>query len=370
MRDAPLPVVARVLRGGRIESQHRGAVAAVDAEGRLLAFQGDPELPVFLRSTAKPFQAMPLLVAGGERAFRLGDDEIALLCASHGGEPRHLRVARKILARGGFRVSDLECGADFPMDPASARALLRRGERPSGLHNNCSGQHAGLLLACRLLGFPSRGYTDPGHPLQAEILRRVAAETSTAESEIGIAVDGCNIPVFQLPLSGLARGFARLAQSSRGTQAPREAGEGSAADPASEIRSRIWNAMCASPAMVAGRGRFTTDLIDAGRGAWIGKEGTEAIYAMALRSRTGEKAIGVAFKIEDGSTRSRDAVALRILEALAPIGPSARKKLAPHRRPPVRTASGKLVGEIISEVVLQVPAPPRPHRGSAAGARE
>ena len=162
MRDAPLPVVARVLRGGRIESQHRGAVAVVDEAGRLVAFQGDPELPVYLRSTAKPFQAMPLLAAGGERAFRLGDDEIALLCASHGGEPRHVRVALRMLARGGFRASDLECGADLPMDPASARALVRRGERPSALHNNCSGQHAGLLLACRLLGYPVPRIRRPG----------------------------------------------------------------------------------------------------------------------------------------------------------------------------------------------------------------
>jgi L-asparaginase II len=259
------------------------------------------------------------------------------------------------------------------MDPASARALVRRGERPSALHNNCSGQHAGLLLACRLLGFSSRGYIDPGHPLQAEILRRVAAETSTAESEIGIAVDGCNIPVFQLPLSGLARGFARLAQAPQG----RQAGQGRRASPGTEldgdarIRGRIWNAMCASPAMVAGRSRFTTDLIEAGRGAWIGKEGTEAVYAMGLRSQTGERAIGVAFKIEDGSTRSRDAVALQILEALAPVGPAARKKLAPHRRPSVRTASGRPVGEIVPEVALQVPAAERAqHSGSAAGARK
>ena len=359
MHDAPLPVVARVLRGGRTESRHRGAVAVVGEDGRLLAFQGDPDLPVYLRSTAKPFQAMPLLAAGGERAFRLGDDEIALLCASHGGERRHVRVALRMLARGGFRASDLECGADAPMDPASARALIRRGERPSALHNNCSGQHAGLLLACRLLGFRSRGYSDPGHPLQAEILRRVAAETSTRERDIGIAVDGCGIPVFNLPLSGLARGFVRLAAAPRGAR-----GDFTSDD---ALRSRIWSAMCASPEMVAGRGRFTTDLIEAGRGAWIGKEGTEAVYAMGLRS-SGGKAIGVAFKIEDGSTRARDAVAMQILEALAPVGPSARKKLAPHRVPLIRTAAGAPVGEVLAEVALQVPARTRSQNASGAAA--
>ena len=361
MSDAALPVVARVIRGGRTESQHRGAVAVVDQDGRLLAFQGDAELPVYLRSTAKPFQAMPLLGAGGEREFRLRDDDIALLCASHGGEPRHVRVASRMLARGGFRVSDLECGADMPMDPASARALLRRRERPSALHNNCSGQHAGLLLACRLFGFPSRGYIEPGHPLQVEILRRVAAETSTAESKIGIGVDGCNIPVFNLPLSALARAFAGLADAA-GT--PDEVD----APGARALRARVWKAMCASPAMVAGRGRFTTELIEAGRGAWIGKEGTEAVYAMGLRLPGEEKAIGVAFKIEDGSTRARDAVALQILEALAPIDARAKKKLEPFRVPPVRTASGVRVGEILAEVALQVAAPPRLRQRRTAAA--
>jgi L-asparaginase II len=346
MRDAPLPVVARVLRSGRVESVHRGAAAVVDEEGALLAVFGDARLPVYLRSTAKPFQAMPLLAAGGEREFRLGNDEIALLCASHGGEPRHVRVVRRMLARGGFRVSDLECGADSPMDPGSARALLRRGEKPSALHNNCSGQHAGLLLACRLLGFPSRGYIHPDHPLQKEIRRRVAAETSVPEPSIGIGVDGCNLPVFHIPLLGLARGFARLAAA--GPEKAGETGDGA-------LRARLWNAMCGSPAMVAGRERFTTDVIEAGRGAWIGKEGTEAVYAMGLRTSRGGKKLGVAFKIEDGSTRARDAVALQILEALAPVGAAARRKLEPYRVPVVRTASGVAVGEVLAEVALQVP---------------
>jgi len=332
----------------------------VDEDGALLALLGDPGLPVYLRSTAKPFQAMPLLAAGGEREFRLGDDEIALLCASHGGEPRHVRVVRRMLARGGFRISDLECGADAPMDPASARALLRRGEKPSALHNNCSGQHAGLLLACRLFGFRSRGYIHPDHPLQAEIRRRVAAETSTPERSMGIGVDGCNLPVFNIPLAGLAVGFAKLAAAG-----PVRAGEAETGDRA--LRARLWSAMCASPAMVAGKNRFTTDLIEAGRGAWIGKEGTEAVYAIGLRGSHGGKTIGVAFKIEDGSTRARDAVALQILEALAPIGPPARRKLEPHRVPIVRTASGVAVGEVLAEVALQVPGPARTQAAATVG---
>ena len=158
MPDAAPALLARVLRGGRTESVHRGSVAVVDEDGRVLGSSGQPDGGIYLRSAAKPFQVMPLLAAGGERAFRLGNDEIALMCASHGGEPRHVRVARRILGRGGFGVGDLACGAHLPMHEPSARALIAAGERPSALHNNCSGKHAGMLLTCRLLGLPPRGY--------------------------------------------------------------------------------------------------------------------------------------------------------------------------------------------------------------------
>src|SRR3954447_1004650 len=152
------PVLARVYRGPRVESEHRGSVAVLDSRGNRVAACGRAEGAVYTRSTAKPFQAIPLLLAGGEKAFRLGDAEIALMCASHGGEPRHVAVAEKLLRRGGFRVSDLECGAHLPMHGPSARELIRRSQAPTPLHDNCSGNHAGLLLACRILGHPAAGY--------------------------------------------------------------------------------------------------------------------------------------------------------------------------------------------------------------------
>src|SRR5262245_6100775 len=141
------PVLAWVLRGDRVESAHRGSVAVVDESGNLVASAGDPASPIYLRAAAKPFQAMAPLEAGGEKAFRLGNDEIALTCASHGGEPRHVRVAARLLGKGGFTVADLACGAHAPMDEASARRLTAAGRKATPLHNNCSGKHAGLLLA-------------------------------------------------------------------------------------------------------------------------------------------------------------------------------------------------------------------------------
>src|SRR4029077_1977889 len=198
MTKAP-PVLARVYRGSGVESTHRGSVSVVDERGRMVGSAGDDAAAVYLRSTAKPFQAMPLLLAGGEKRFRLGDAEIALMCASHAGEPRHTRVAEAILKRGGFRTGDLRCGAHAPTSEASARALVASGKEPTPLHNNCSGKHAGLLLACRLLDLPHANYNDPGHPLHKRIKTLLARYADISESAIGFAVDGCNFPVYRIP---------------------------------------------------------------------------------------------------------------------------------------------------------------------------
>ena len=160
------PVLARVYRGPRVESSHRGAVAVADESGTLVASCGDGALPVYARSAAKPFQVMPLLLGGGEKAFRLGDAEIALMCASHGGEPRHVPLTEKLLKAGGFRRDQLLCGAHMPMHDPSARELIRLGKTPSALHNNCSGNTPGPA-GVPAAGWPTADYTDPGHPFSA-----------------------------------------------------------------------------------------------------------------------------------------------------------------------------------------------------------
>ena len=341
--NPPPPVLASVLRGERVESVHRGDVAVVDEEGRLLASAGSPEAPIYVRSAAKPFQAMPLLEAGGDRIFRLGSEEIALLCASHGGEPRHVRLARRLLARGRFTVRDLACGAHLPMHEPSARALIARGERPTALHNNCSGKHAGLLLACRLLGFDPARYWEPAHPIEQRVLDRVSHYCEVPVTRVGIAVDGCSLPVFFLPLSALARGYARLlSRRSRG-EVTRE----------TVARDRICQAMWESPGMVAGLGRFTTDFLEAGAGRWIGKEGAEGVYAIGIRSATASgRSLGIAFKMEDGSSRARDAVALDILDRLGRLTATARRRLSSHRCPIVHNVRGAAVGRIQADVPL------------------
>ncbi len=337
------PVLARVFRGPHVESVHRGNLAVCDDTGRVRERCGEPEAPVYARSAAKPFQALPLLLAGGEKRFRLGDAEIALLCASHGGEPAHVAGARALLARGGFRAADLECGAHAPMHEASARALVRKGETPTALHNNCSGKHAGMLLACRALDLPSAGYTDPAHPLQRRIRTLLARYAGVAESRITVGVDGCALPVFRLPLSGLATAYARLV-------APRLPGEDATA---AGTRARLVRAMTRRPDMVAGTGRFTTDFMARGKGRWIGKEGAEGVYAVAVPPRRrGEKAIGFAFKIEDGSARPRDAVTLAVLDRLGLLPLEDRRALATYAEPVVVNARGAEVGRIEADVPL------------------
>jgi len=355
VRQAP-PVLARVYRGPYVESLHRGSVAVVDERGGSIAACGDPGESVYARSAAKPFQALPLLLAGGERRFRLGDAHIALMCASHGGEPRHVRAAEELLRRGGFGVADLRCGAHWPMHEPSARALMRRDEKPTALHNNCSGKHAGMLLACRLLGFDPAGYAEPAHPLQRRIRGLLAEYAGIRESEITIAVDGCSLPVFRLPLWGLARAYARLMSRAVPGESRVE----------SSARAGLVRAMSRRPEMVAGTGRFTTDFIAAGRGRWIGKEGAEGVYAVGLRS-TGpdESAVGIAFKIEDGSARPRDAVTLGILERLRRLPPRARRRLARYAEPVIHNARGLDVGRIEADPPLAASVVPARRRASA-----
>jgi len=348
----PSPVIARVTRAGRDESIHRGFGAVCGAEGEPVAAFGDPETPIFWRSAAKPFQALPFFEAGGDRAFGLTRDEAALSCASHSGEPAHVAAALSMLEKGGFSVADLRCGVHAPYDGASARELERAGEAPSALHNNCSGKHAAMLLACRLFGFDASRYDAPDHPLQRAIFEKVAFYAGYPAAGIEIGIDGCSLPVFRLPLSKLAAAYARLA-------APAAlAGESAEAAAA---RVRIVGAMTGSPFHVSGTGQFTTRLLEAGRGRWIGKEGAEGVYAMAIA----DPLRGIAFKLDDGSSRARNAVACALL-GQAGAWTEVPASLAADVRPELRNARGTAVGEIVTDVPLAWARAATPARATGA----
>jgi L-asparaginase II len=332
--------VAVVTRGGLVESWHSGAAAVVEPGGRLVARVGSPAVATFARSAAKPFQALPLVLAGGGERFGLGEAELALVCASHAGTPAHVELAAGLLERGGFAVEDLECGAHLPLDEPSARRLLAAGEAPSALHNNCSGKHAGMLLACRVLGLPARGYSRPEHPLQRRILALVAGLAGRDESGIGLGTDGCSLPTFRLPLVAAARAYAALADP---------AAAGAPPEVAAALR-RVASAMAAAPEMVAGPGRFTTRLMQATGGRIVGKEGAEGFYCAAVR---GPALLGVALKIADGGERCRAGAVLEVLRQLGCLASEEAAALAEFHRPAIHNHRGLRVGEVVPELELE-----------------
>jgi L-asparaginase II len=354
-----LKPLAHVYRGSQLESFHTGSIAIVDSRGRLLAYTGDPAHRTFLRSAAKPFQAIPLLEYGGVDEYELTPEEIALTCASHGGEAVHVSTAAALLRKGDFDESDLLCGAHAPYDEKALAELRASGDEPSPLHNNCSGKHAGMLLATQVMDAPAARYIDADHPLQ-ELMRATVAEFAGLETEdVPIAIDGCGVPAFHLSLHRAAYAFARLMASRESA-----ALEGAVARYASSA-ARVVDAMTSFPYYVAGSWSMTTPLMAAFGGELLAKEGAEGFYAMALapalsaeltdRLRLADDcALGIALKIHDGSmTRGRNPVILKTLELLG-IDLAARPELQRYREWPLRNVAGTLVGEVRAEFELEM----------------
>ena len=337
----PFPFVplAEVIRNREVESCHLGAVVVVTPDGRLVASAGDPRIPTFIRSAAKPFQSLPLVLAGGEGEFDLSDADLAIICASHFGTPAHVDRVRNLLERGGFTGSDLRCGEHAPLDRDSARKLADGGTHPSTLHNNCSGKHAGMLLACRIFGFTAVEYDSDSHPLQRRIHREVATVCDLPEEEIGYGVDGCSLPAFRLPLVAAARGYAALADP---------AGASLDCDRRVAI-DRIFSAMTGAPEMVAGPEQFTTRLMEVCGGRILGKEGAEGVYAVAVREPV---PLGLAIKIADGGERCRPGVVLETLRRLGLMTGSELAELRDFHRPAIVNRRGEVVGRIEPKVEL------------------
>ncbi len=329
-----VPMV-QVIRGKAVESVHHGAAVVVDSGGRVLARVGSPDTSTFLRSAAKPFQAIPILASGAADHFRLTPREVAVIVASHGGERMHLEQVRSILRKIGCGESDLRCGAHAPFYRPAAAALARSGRRPSALHNNCSGKHAGMLALSRYLREPVGRYLSPDHPVQDAILEVVSRYTGTPRRAIRLATDGCSAPTFALSLRQAARGYARLADRRYGRPGEKEAA------------ARTVAAMRSHPEMVAGTGRLCTLLMrEADRGL-IAKIGAEGFYGMAYRD--GERGIGIALKISDGNgERARTTAAV---ELLVQLGLLSRRKaagiLASHDLPRIRNVRGLVVGRVV-----------------------
>jgi len=332
----PIEPSVRVERGPLTESVHRVHIAVVDREGRLLAHAGEPRRLTFARSAAKPLQAVAVLAAGAAERFGLSGEQIALLCASHNGEPRHVEMAASLLERLGLTADDLRCGPHFPFHKPTADQMKRDGIAPSRLHNNCSGKHAGMLALALLLGAPLSGYPSPDHPVQQAMLRTVSAMTGVPAADIPLGTDGCGVPVFGLPLDRLASGFAALGQPDRLSAAE-----------AAACRT-IVAAMRAHPYYVAGTDRFDTRLIEATRGRIIGKMGAEGVFALTVP----DEGTSLAFKMEDGAMRALYPAVMEALVQLGKLKPDELDALREFHRPPVRNWSGDVVGSIVPDFRL------------------
>jgi L-asparaginase II len=315
-----------VLRGGLLESRHRVHAAVVRPDGSLVASVGDPNFSSFLRSSAKAFQAQPFIPF--LEALNLESRHLAVVMASHAGEDVHVQTVADLQARAGVNPEWLVCGTHAPFDKLSRDALRARGEKPSVLHNNCSGKHSGMLVACLAKGLPTLGYEHPEHPLQQEI-QGVMREALSVD-ELGIGVDGCSVPCFRVPMLNAALGMARLAQPS---SLPNH----------EEGLEVAFQAMRAHPYLIAGRGRIDTVLMQSIAGA-VSKIGAEAFIGVGLRESP-HGPIGIAVKIEDGSERARDIAVTRVLEQLEVLGHE-NVDLQPFRREIVKNHARLEVGEL------------------------
>jgi len=328
--DEASPVLVEIVRGDTVESFHRGAVAVADAAGGIARALGDVHRLVYARSALKPIQALPLIETGAADGFGLGAAELALACASHRGEPFHVAAVAAVLARIGLGEADLECGAHPPRHEPSYRALLRAGDAPSQLHNNCSGKHAGFLAAAVWRREPTRFYIEPDHPVQQRVTRTIGEMTGLDLARAPRGRDGCGIPVIAVPLGALAAAMARLADPARLGEHRRAAAR------------RLLDAMAAAPLMVDGTGGMTSAVLTAAPASVRLKPGAEGVFCAALPAL----GLGVALKIDDGGGRAAELAMATVLDRLGCFAPEQRAALAPFLMPPLHTVAGREAGRL------------------------
>ncbi len=323
MRQLALDVA--VTRGDTVESRHR-VHAAVMVGDDLVAGARDPHLVTMWRSCAKPFQAMPLIVAGGFDQLAWGTEELALACASHGGEPEHIAVAERMLASIGLEEGDLACGPHEPLSARGARLWREGGQPLTRLHNNCSGKHSAMLARAHTMHWPTRGYERVEHQVQRSCLGEVSCWTGVPLDDMAVAVDGCGAAVMALPLARMALAYARL---------------GAAIHAGDEVPSRVAVAMRAHPMLIGGSERFDTILLQESQGRVIAKVGAEGVHTVMVPDRR----MGFAVKAEDGALRAQHAAVVEVLR-LMDVFAEVPERLAKYARKAIKNTRGEVVGEI------------------------
>lgn len=333
-------------RGGIVENSHRVHAAVVDAKGRRLYALGNPERMTLARSAAKPAQALAILETEGFAGYGFDDADIALMCASHSSEERHIARTRTMLSKIKAEEADLRCGGHPSLSETVNRSWIKQDFVPTAVCSNCSGKHVGMLAGARAIGAGMEGYHLPDHPMQGRVKRTVAELCDLDVRDVEWGIDGCNLPTPAFPLDRLARIYAKLAAAADGDGA----GEGPSTRGAA--LARIFHAMAHHPDMVAGEGRYCTALMRAFNGAVIGKLGAGASYAIGVRAsdetrRLGtDGALGISVKIEDGNLEILYAVVMEILERLGIGSPEIRSQLAPFHHPQRVNTMGVTTGGV------------------------
>ena len=326
-----------VKRGELVENIIRADIAVTDINGKLLYYLGDAYKYTYMRSCSKPIQALVPLKAGIAEKFKLSDKELAVMCASHSGEPFHVEAVRSILKRIGLDESYLQCGPAYSFSNNKVtEEYIRQGVPPLPVINNCSGKHSAMLALCVLENFSKSDYFLPEHPVQQRILREISAFSHYPVEKITIGIDGCGVPVFAMPLYNIARAYADF------SCLPSKGGTSLDAD-------RLCRVMTQNPEMIAGTGAFTTELMRAAKGSLIAKEGADGVYCMGIR----EKGWGIAIKCEDGNLQHISCIAMSVLEQLSLLNQEQAVALARFKVKDNFNCRNEVIGSVYPAFKLQ-----------------
>ncbi len=327
-------ILAEVIRGETVESIHRGHLIILDGGGKTIARLGNPETVTFYRSAAKAFQAIPFITSGAAENVGFTEREIALACASHSGEETHTTLTTEMLKKIGLSEKNLRCGAHLPFHEPTAEAMIRRGEKPTQVHNNCSGKHAAMLAFARYIGAEIETYEHLENPVQQEILKTISIFTDVPIDEIKIGVDGCAAPNFAVSVKAMARSFAKLIN-------PPESFDENLKNACRKIVSAKIN----YPELVGGDERLDTILMQTAKGKIISKIGAEGVWLCGvLPNEKWKSGLGIALKIEDGDDkRARAVISIEVLRQLGIFSAETLENLSPL---PVKNRRGDLVGKV------------------------
>ena len=335
------------IRGSLVESVHFGALAVVDSNGNLLGSIGDVNEVLFLRSSSKPFQTIPLVEMGGVDYFNFTEKELAVTCASHNGTDDHVETLKAMHKKIGVSVEDLLCGVHPPVDRDTYDAMIRRGEAPDAYRHNCSGKHTGMLAQAKLQNFDYENYVSPEHPVQKRIIQTFAEMADVPVEEVVIGIDGCSVPVFGVPLWKAAFAYARLCDPVHLSETRKA------------VCKKITSAITHYPEMISGPKGMDTVLMRAAKGKIISKGGADGYQAMGILPGVrypGSPGIGITFKITDGdaSGRARGVVAVEMLRLLGIFDESALKEVAQYGARPINNVQKLEVGKLQSCFSLEI----------------